>query len=214
MNQEIVDDYGSFIVKGPLFSVLECRGPVRHRQDLASQRRVICYAEQHLNSHPDGSINYAFVITGPAFPSATKTWSASYLGKVSDCFQVRDFGIRRGVPGQGCVRWVKWPTPTMLLEPLFLSHPEVAERMQLPEAREALGICLAESVIETFPAGGLVGLSVGHAFRGNNDPGALYPQQDPDEPGWDPDFDTEAEVCTSIVAYATDHLTRAQKNSR
>jgi hypothetical protein len=207
-----VDEWGSFISKGPRFSVLDCRGPVQHRQTLASKNGVICFAEQHLNWAPRPSTNHAFVITGDPTPPRTELWAAEYLSRVSLATGASSLGIRKGVQGSGNVRWVKWPTPSMLLEPLFLTNPEMAEWLQHPHAREIMGNCLADSVEATF-ARGLVGLSTGHAFRkrgvgvSSGDPGALYP--DPpasaEEPStyWDANFDTEAEICADIIQWAT-----------
>lgn len=223
MSTTIVDEFGSFVTKGQRFSVLECRGPVRHRQELAGRHRVVCYAEQHLNWAPNPETNYGFVITGASMPPKTAEWAEEYLKRVERTFGSRAKGIHRGVRGSGNVHWVRWPTPTMLLEPLFLTNLQVAERLQHAHAREELGVCLAASIAATF-ARGLVGLSVGHAYRKPNtdassgDPGALYPEppDEPEEPSvhwtkgrksyWDPDYDTEAEVCASVIEYATAHL--------
>lgn len=210
MSIQTVDQYGSFITTGPHFSVLQCRGPVRHRQMLASSSKVICYAEHHLNSHKNRDINHGFVVTGKNIPKATERWASEYLAQVEYEFVVETKGIVRGVPGAGCVQWVTWPTPTMLLEPLFLSHDGVAEVLSTPEGREALGRCLSQSIIRTFAKGGLVGFSIGHAYRNSptliGDPGALFPPQDEGEPDWDEAFDTEAEVCEDAIKYATAHL--------
>jgi hypothetical protein len=101
----------------------------------------------------------------------------------------------------------------MLLEPLFLSHPETALTLQ-GEGTDDLGRCLAESIMETFPEGGLVGLSIGHMYRGTGDKGAKLPT-DRDGDGvpdweWDTSTDEEAELCEAYVKAATEILILAE----
>lgn len=212
----MIDQHGSFVAEGPLFSVLQCRGPVRYRQDLASRRRVICYAEAHLNAFTNPATQYGFVVTGSSVPEQTHAWANAFLERVREKFNVPNRGILRGVPGAGCVQWVRWPTPTMLLEPGFMSHPPFAAKLQTGEGQDALGQCLAESIRACFPQGGLVGLSIGHAYRGNNDPGAHVEPSDFDGDGvldWehDPKFDDEAELAEAYVTAATEYLTSYEK---
>lgn len=198
-----LDKFGSFITKGPIFSVLQCRGSVSHRQALASKQGVICYAEAHLNSHTDPKPQYAMVIAPKAMPKNAIRLAESFLEKVSKEFDIPNGGIVRGVRGSGCVQYVKWPTPSILLEPGFISNPEFAEVLQTGEGQEFLGKCLADAIIETFPGGGLVGLSIGHAYRGTGDKGANLTGT-----GWDPAFDQEAELCEAYIDFATEYLTR------
>lgn len=214
MKTTTIDEAGSFITDGKKWSVLQCRGSVRNRQRLASQKHVICYAEAHLNSVPDQKVQHGFVITGENIPKATERWAESFLGKVADSFDVDTHGIMKGAQGSGCVQYVTWPTPTMLLEPLFLSHPETAELLTTGEGIDMLGRCLAESIMETFPDGGLVGLSIGHAYRGTGDKGAKLPA-DLNGDGipdweWDTSLDEEAELCEAYVKAATEILILAE----
>lgn len=218
--QTIIDTHGSFITKGPKYSVLQCRGPVRYRQQLASERGVICYCEGHLNAfaaqfdaqgNRKPSPQYGFVVTGKNTPPKTEDWAESYLSKIGATFGIPTKGIVRGVPGQGCVQWVKWPTPTMLLEPLFMTDQEMAKRIMTGEGIDALGRCLADSIVETFPHGGLVGFSIGHAYRGNGDKGANAPLIDDNKDGepdyeWDESFDQEAELVEAYIDSATEML--------
>lgn len=223
MNPAPLDTFGSFITRGKVYSVLQCRGPISHRQELAAELKAICYAEQHLNSSTNTRVNHGFVI-GPNLSAAGRTWADLYLKAVAEAFGVNTKGVVKSGRGASLVARVPWPTPALVLEPLFLSAKpylnakgeevgvDVAEIMQTPEARELLGMCLAQSIVRAFPKGGLVALSVGHAYRlpskgvSQGDPGALYPKQDPLEPAWDPAYDTEAEVADSAIAYATEHL--------
>jgi hypothetical protein len=91
-----------------------------------------------------------------------------------------------------------------VLEPGFLSNPLFAEWVRSGEALDALGKALADSILDAFPLGGLVGLSIGHAYRGTNDPGAPI-HEDFDE---DPEWDDEAEFAEAYVDAATEMLVR------
>jgi hypothetical protein len=199
---EIIDDHGSFIVRGPKFSVLQCRGPVLYRQKLATERAVICYSEAHLNSFPNPDVQHGFVITGSSVPPKTVEWAGMYLRNIEHELHIPTKGIVRNVPGQGCVMHVKWPTPTMLLEPCFMSQPDTARFIYAGGFR-ALGRALADSIVQCFPSGGLVGLSVGHLYRGGGDRGARAPA---DEWSWDKSFDDEGELCDAYVNDATERL--------
>jgi len=199
----MIDAYGSFITHGPRYSVLQCRGPVAHRQALASTHGVICYAEAHLNSFTNPDTQYGFVITGNNVPTKTIAWAKAYLSRIEHELHIPTKGIVRGVSGQGCVKHVRWPTPTMLLEPCFISHPNTARLLYSGLGIQALGRALAESIAECFPDGGLVGLSVGHMYRGTGDRGARLPR---DEWSWDPSFDDEGELCDAYVTRATEIL--------
>lgn len=221
---QTVDQYGSYIAKGPKFSVLECRGPVRHRQQLASERRVICYAEGHLNAfatqrdehgNRKPSPQYGFVITGKNVSQNAEDWAEAYLSRIAETFGVATKGIVRGVPGSGCVQWVKWPTPSMLLEPVFMTDPDMAQRIMTGEGIDALGWCLADSIIATFPHGGLVGFSKGHIHRGTGDKGAQSPNIDDNNDGvpdydWDESFDQEGELVEAYIDSAIEQLIGVQ----
>lgn len=206
-----IDKHGSFISEGPRYSVLQCRGPVRYRQTLASDRGVICYAEAHLNASSNPKAQHGFVIAGSTTPKSTEEWADAYLSRIAETFGVKTYGVKKGIRGSGNVHWVKWPTPTMLLEPLFVSDPIMAARITSGEGLDALGRCLAGSIRATFPDGGLVGLSIGHAYRGTGDGGANVARMDIDGDGEvdepDPAFDQEAELCEAYVDAATEILT-------
>lgn len=200
---QTIDQHGSFLTEGPRYSVLQCRGPVSYRQRLASERGVICYAEAHLNSVPDPTVQHGFVITGSNVPPKTVEWATAYLARIEHELHIPTKGIVRNVPGQGCVMHVRWPTPTMLLEPCFISQPDTARLLYSGLGIRALGRALAESIVQCFPDGGIVGLSVGHMYRGTGDRGARLPS---DEWSWDTSFDDEGELCDAYVNLATELL--------
>jgi hypothetical protein len=99
----------------------------------------------------------------------------------------------------------------MLLEPMFMTDPEMLRRITTGEGIDGLGRCLADSIVATFPHGGLVGLSIGHAYRGGGDKGAKAPMIDDNKNGepdydWDESFDEEAELVEAYVDSATEML--------
>jgi hypothetical protein len=96
-----------------------------------------------------------------------------------------------------------WRCPAFLAEPAFLSNPEFSRFVRTGEGTEAVARCLASTIAYWFPHGGLVGLSVGHAYRGNRDPGAPANRQEGAE---NPAYDDEAEIADGIVNLATELL--------
>lgn len=202
--RQVLDDYGSYIVRGPKYAVLECRGPVRYRQQLASVHGVGIYFEAHMNATANRSTQqHGFCVTGQNPPPGTFEFAHAVLRRVEYKFGVRNAGLLRGAVGAGNVQWVKWPTPTLLLEPMFVSDPAMAERLALGGgALDDLATCIMEAVTERFPQGALVGVSKGHLYRGNGDTGAPVAQFDADGDGdmdLDPKFDTEGELVEFYV---------------
>lgn len=196
---EVVDCFGSFIRRGPCFSVLQPRGPLRHRQELATQLRCVCYAEAHLNSFSKPVVQHAFVITSKTPHHLTEVWASRFLENVREAFGHKSYGVLRGGKGSGNVSHVHWRIPAMLLEPGFISEPEFVRILSTGEGLDQMGKCLADSVASTFDRG-LVALSIGHAYRGSGDMGAFAAIRE------DPAFDQEAELCEGYVVAATDHL--------
>jgi hypothetical protein len=64
--------------------------------------------------------------------------------------------------------------PAILLEPLFGTTPHHAEQIRSELGRRKLAQVLVASIYCHFPAGGVVGFSVGHKYRTSkpNDRGA------------------------------------------
>lgn len=209
----MLDSYGSYRVDGPRFSVIELRGPIRHRQELASKHAVHAYFEQHLNATTiKPSPNYGFVIVPQSAPKQAERLARSYLASVSKKFQVQNHGIVKGGRGSGNLLRVAWPIPALLLEPLFYSHDDTAEWLQTPQGREDLASCIVDACKAEFKRG-LFGLSAGHAWKNGklyDDPGALAPKQDASEPDWDPKFDTEGELNAEIVRLAVELLVKCE----
>lgn len=200
--REVIDQHGSFIDRGKLYDVVQLRGPVAHRQERANKLKVICYAECHCNAHVNPSVNYAMTIA--AHPHS-QHWGTVYTRHVAKAYGHTDNGslLMQG-RGSGLVARIKWPAPALVLEPGFVSNPEFAEWAKTGEGIDALGQALAASIIECFPKGGLVGLSLGHKYRGTGDMGAIV-YDDPDVED-DPEWDQEAEIAEAYLDSATQFL--------
>lgn len=198
--RETVDANGSYIAKGPRFSVLGARGNLWHRQVLANQSGCVCYVEQHLNASLDKRICYAMALLPHNASAVTQAWAKRYTALVAETFRIPDRGIVMGPERGGYnIRFTRMPT--MLVEPGFISHEPFADQARTGEGLDALARCLVTSVSEYFP-GGLVGLSVGHAYRGKPDPGAPVAQTDI----LDPAFDSETELNDAIINAAEEML--------
>jgi len=106
----------------------------------------------------------------------------------------------------------------MLIEPGFVSNPAWASFVRGSEGCDLVASCLAEAVRGCFPGGGLVALSVGHAYRRaahavdwsdeerQGDGGA--PVARSPESGWREDFahDEEAELVEAMLLACGEHL--------
>lgn len=178
------------------FRAFRARGALYARQMAANAANVACYAEQHCNASSDPRTNYSMAIVAPNASELTKGWARSYTRICSMVFGIRDAGIVIGGRGTYNLQFLR--APAVLLEPGFVSNPEFAAILRTGEGQDALARCLVRSIEETF-AGGLVGLSVGHLYRGTGDKGAPVAQPDGLE---DPAWDQEGEICDSVVEAA------------
>jgi hypothetical protein len=211
----VLDDYGSRMYEGKRWSVLDARGPVfgptHHRQRLANDvgaSGVCCYIEGHFNAvkvapgakHPT---QHAFAVTSSRHlqDNATRALGIDMVSRVAYAFGMPSLGVLVGA-GSGNVQHVK--APALLLEPGFISDPEYARKVSTGEGSDKLGFCIAMAIQKAFPAGGIVGLSVGHKYRGSGDMGA------PVAGAENPAFDQEAELVELYLNAATEYLINAQ----
>jgi len=208
--------HGSLTMRGRRFDVHQLRGPVfgptHYRQLRANERGAVCYVEGHLNASTNPEANYAECILSPAAGDKTKLWARDFLTRLATAADVRSTGFRQSGAGAGNIARVK--APALFLEPGFVSNPFWAAFCRTGEGADCIGRCLAESIAETFP-GGLVCLSVGHAYRRDGsdwnseetkgDGGA--PVADPESGApEDPAFDEEAELVELYITSAAEHL--------
>lgn len=184
------------------YPVHNARGTLTARQQAGNAAGCVCYAEQHLNAVRNPRINHAMAIVAANASERSKDWARTYTRIVSGEFGHPDRGVSIGPPlGSYNVKLMR--CPAILLEPGFVSNAEFAAIARTGEGIDALAGCLVDSIVQCFPEGGVVGLSVGHMFRGKADPGAPVNEQ---EGLHDPDFDDEAELNFAICWAATDML--------
>lgn len=194
-----IDQHGSFIAEGPRYSVLQCRGPVSYRQQLARLRGCCSYVEQHLNAAGSVAPNYSMAIIGPGC-ERSRAMAREYTRFCAEEFGIRDGGVLVGHRGHGNV--ANAGCPHFLAEPGFVSNPEFAGVARTGEGIDAMARCLVAAVRLHVPSG-LIGLSVGHKYRERPDPGA--PVYVP--PGTPRDgFLWEADIADAIVTAATEML--------
>lgn len=191
--------HGSFIVRGKRFDVLNARGTIGGRQDLANKLGVKAWVDQHLNASTNRDARYACAFISANAAPGSQDFARAYVLECVGLLGHPNGGVHVGPSNSARMR-----CPAFLAEPGFLSNPGFAARVKTGEGTEAVARCLVQAVIKTLPGGGLVGLSVGHAYRGNNDPGAPA-YRDP-EGVEDPAYDDEAEIADGIVNLATELL--------
>jgi hypothetical protein len=183
-----------------MFQAYRARGPLFQRQLQANAAGVVCYAEQHCNASTSRTARGALVIVAPDASKLTHAWGKTYTRLCAKEFGEPDQGIVIGGRGTFNVRHVK--APALLLEPGFVSNPDFAAMVRTGEGQDALARVLVESIRQHFD-GGLVGLSVGHMYRGTADKGA--PVYEP--PGFeDPAWDQEGEICDAVIESAAQML--------
>lgn len=205
---EIVDEYGSYIVRGPVYSVLFARGPVflpsRHRQKLAKREGAVCYVEGHLNANTSPTPNYAEAIVSTKADAFTVAFALDFTHRVAAKFGHRSIGVSVGVRGAALVEYTG--VPSFVAEPGFISNPTFARQIASDEGQWDLGMCLTGAICKAFP-GGLIALSTGHAYRDGRpltagDPGALV-NREIDPPAA---FDTEAECADAYLRMSARQL--------
>ncbi len=206
----MIDHYGSRRVPGKKFDVLEVRGPVfgpsYHSQLLPGAMRAICYTECHLNASTAPSVNWGEVIVGRTLDrrrsEIEKRLGETFLARVCGGFGHQNRGVRVGGRGSGNI--YRTSMPSMLIEPGFISNPEFYKFAATGEGADAIGSALAFAIHEVFPAGGLVALRLGHAYRGPN--GETLDSGAPAAESFDPAFDSEIEVAGLYMQAAIDAL--------
>lgn len=220
-----LDQYGSCVVTGKLYSVLRGRGPLYHRQMLGNRVGCVAWAEQHHNAlgvakpakdaPPEVWAKYHATmakIRGQSFSMAivdstakcraeSVAWGKVYTALCAAEYQQQDRGVVvYGGRGSYNVRFLR--CPAILLEPLCISNPKIAASARTGDGIDGTARCLVESIRKHLPGGGLIGLSVGHAHRGKPDPGAKVHEIDVH----DPKFDDETELNEAVIQHAEEML--------
>jgi hypothetical protein len=152
-----------------MYQVRFYKGDYQWRQKQANQDKCVAYVEHHFNSSPNLQSDYTVVITSCNASETSKNWGKSYALRIS-----REFGVPLGGKngllicgyhgrGDGNLKYTYMPA--ILLEPLFGSNPIHAGWIRSAEGQDKLAKILADSIIEFFPDGSLIGFSVGHKYK-------------------------------------------------
>jgi len=145
------------------------KGDYRERQRSASRDNAICYVEHHFNSVANQSAAYTCVVVGSNASKKSIEFAQTYANLVSQHFNTSLIGksgaLIGGFNGRGNSNVYYTNCPAVLLEPLFVSNPKQAEIVRSSRGQDTLAECLAYSIKECFPQGGLVAFSVGHKYK-------------------------------------------------
>lgn len=154
------------------FKVNFYKGDYGSRQAQANKDKAIVYVEHHFNGGSDKA-NYCLVNVATNAGSTSKKMAQAYVDRISARFGIpkanNNFAKNGvsigGYEGRGNANLYSTACPAMLLEPLFAPNPSHAKLIKSEEGQTALAECLAETIKEFFPNGGLVAFSVGHKYK-------------------------------------------------
>lgn len=154
------------------------RGDYLERQQSANRDGCVAYVEHHFNSSASASASYTLVITGANASQTSRNWGRWYAQAIAREFGVAvggDQGIAvGGFDGRGDFNLRFTNMPAILLEPLFANNSQHADWIRSDDGQARLARVLVDSIQRFFPAGGTIGLSVGHKYKTSapNDRGA------------------------------------------
>lgn len=190
--------HGGFMLRaGGSYEVFLARGDYLMRQDSANRVSARLYIEQHLNAVADHSVNYAMANLARE-ESTGRGPAGTYLRAVAELLGAKNAGVHVGPSNSAHVR-----CPAFLAEPGFISNRDFARTARTGEGIDALARCIVRTVRTHVPQGGVVALSVGHAYQTKRDPGApVYFGDDAREPDWS----WEAQIADAIVNTAAEQL--------
>uniref|UniRef100_I2Q583 N-acetylmuramoyl-L-alanine amidase n=1 Tax=Desulfovibrio sp. U5L TaxID=596152 RepID=I2Q583_9BACT len=159
----------------PKYKVRFYSGDYPARQKAAHADKCICYVEHHFNS-AGPTADYALVVVAKNASLSTINWGMRYAKAVASLLGTKVFAPASswpgvaigGIDGRGNGNLLYAEMPAILLEPLFVSNPKQAAQLKQATWQEALAKILADSICESFPAGGLVAFSIGHKGKSSN----------------------------------------------
>lgn len=156
------------------YTVQFYKGNYYARQKAANKAGAICYVEHHFNSTAKATqttADLAFAIVARNASQISIQWAKRYAQAIDREFEeiTRVGGIDGvvlgGVNGRGNANVKHTAMPAILLEPMFVNDPEHVQVMKSPDGQRRLAQVLVDSIVETFPDGGLVAFSVGHKYK-------------------------------------------------
>lgn len=166
------------------YTVLLLEGDYRDRQEAANAAGCICYFEQHCNSReykfedPGTEDNPIMAIVANNAGETSVAWGYSYcenvFTEIKGAFPIfkghtevenrnTTIGVlRRRYKNRGDFNLRFTDMPAILGEPLWLSDKNTVEAILEGNIINRVARGTVKSIIESFPAGGIVGLSCGH----------------------------------------------------
>lgn len=155
-----------------MYEIRFYKGDYLARQQAANADKCVAYVEQHFNSSASATANYSLVVTGSNASQTSKNWGRWYARAVAHEFDVKLGGnegiLVGGFEGRGDYNLRFTDMPALLLEPLFVSHPQSAQLIKSDSGQQRLAAILCDSIIRFFPNGGLIGFSVCHKYKTTN----------------------------------------------
>lgn len=159
----------------PTYRIKFYKGDYSARQRSANADRALCYIEQHFNSVANREAAYTHAKVATNASKTSEAMARFYAARVSKEFGTKiGFGDGVDAGGRGNGNLVYTAMPAILLEPLFCSNPSQAGVIRSEGGQQRLAQCVADTVKEFFPGGGLIAFSVGHKYKTSapNDRGA------------------------------------------
>lgn len=148
------------------YTVKFYKGDYVTRQRAANADRAVCYVEQHFNAAATSGANYTHAKVATNASETSKRMARSYAKRVAQEFGTK-LGFEKGLDsgGRGNGNLSHTAMPAILLEPLFATNPTQAAVIKSVAGQDVLAHCLADTIREFFPNGGLVAFSVGHKYK-------------------------------------------------
>ena len=154
------------------------KGDYRDRQEQAIADGCDCYIEHHFNSFGNWRVNYGLAIYLPSqkYSFESKDLAALYSSCLQSevSWQVKPATTKTYARAVNSLEKITEHTPAILIEPCFISKPEIANKLQ--GANTSLIMICAYALIMTINNGGYrnVGISIGHKYKTSrpNDRGA------------------------------------------
>jgi len=180
----------------PQWTPVILKGDYAARQKEANRLSCICYYEEHKNSYTTTAPMYGLVQVAHNASAKSHGWAERLAARWTTLtgLPTRKRQTKPGERGNANIK--DTAMPAILGEVGPISHAAFDDWLDKEENRALLALSIAESIMEEFPNGGLVGLSIGHLYKTSspNDTGAA----DADPPG-DPNDQTEGWLNADVI---------------
>ena len=191
-----------------LYTPIIYKGNYIDRQKQANIDKCVCYIEQHINAAASQAANGAFCVVKQQPGPISVKWATSYVQGLTLAYpSLIKFGGPNsqgywpgGYMGRGAGSLKYAQMPAILCEPIYITNPKHQAMLKNEADLKALAKVLVDSIVENFPKGGKVGLSIGHLYKTSNP----Y-----DKGAYEPAVGYEGTYCEKIINYAKELLEHA-----